>query len=347
MYFVCVKCYEFFKQEYQLNYLLATFPVPIVSWLNGITMGGGVGLSVHGKYRVATEKTVFAMPEVGIGFFPDVGGSFFLPRLKGHLGMYLALTGSQLKGSDVLRAGIATHFSFSDMEDEVVSEIENFFHSGMTFPNTSNEMVTKAVEQALEISCAASTQSNSNISTVLKMSGNNELLAPQSSIFKEENAHMLKEIESCFKGDSAQDIMNAVRIIATAETEAGLDKNAGWAIRALQAMERASPLALAVTHRQLQEGERLNDIGECLRMEYRIARQFMQYPAQGTFFEGVRAQLVDKDRSPKWKPETLDDVTEEMVDAFFKPLEDPADELVFLHEKVKQEASAVNQGANL
>ncbi|XP_050715797.1 3-hydroxyisobutyryl-CoA hydrolase, mitochondrial-like isoform X1 [Eriocheir sinensis] len=99
----------FFRDEYILNCLIGTLHIPYIALIDGITMGGGVGLSVHGQYRVATERTVFAMPETGIGLFPDVGGSHFLPRLGGRLGMFLALTGHRLKGRDVLKAGIATH----------------------------------------------------------------------------------------------------------------------------------------------------------------------------------------------------------------------------------------------
>ncbi|XP_078040374.1 3-hydroxyisobutyryl-CoA hydrolase isoform X2 [Augochlora pura] len=99
----------FFRKEYTQNHLIATYKIPYVALINGITLGGGVGLSIHGKYRVATEKTLFAMPETAIGLFPDVGGSYFLPRLQGKLGVYLGLTGERLKGMDVLHAGIATH----------------------------------------------------------------------------------------------------------------------------------------------------------------------------------------------------------------------------------------------
>lgn len=88
---------------------IGNLKIPYVALIDGITMGGGVGLSVHGKFRVATERTVFAMPETGIGLFPDVGGSFFLPRLVGELGTFLALTGHRLKGADCLLSGIATH----------------------------------------------------------------------------------------------------------------------------------------------------------------------------------------------------------------------------------------------
>ncbi|KAI9182891.1 3-hydroxyisobutyryl-CoA hydrolase [Blastocladiella emersonii ATCC 22665] len=101
---------QFMKEEYALNHLIATTPKPYVALIDGITMGGGVGVSVHAPFRVATEKTMFAMPETAIGLFPDVGGTFFLPRLDGELGTYLALTGARLTGSDVVATRIATHY---------------------------------------------------------------------------------------------------------------------------------------------------------------------------------------------------------------------------------------------
>lgn len=101
---------NFFKEEYYLNHKIGNYKIPYVAFIDGITMGGGVGLSVHGMFRVATEKTLFAMPETGIGLFPDVGGSHFLSRLIGKLGLFLSLTGFRLKGRDVLKAGLATHF---------------------------------------------------------------------------------------------------------------------------------------------------------------------------------------------------------------------------------------------
>ncbi|KAI9291008.1 ClpP/crotonase [Neoconidiobolus thromboides FSU 785] len=100
----------FFKEEYQLNHKIGTLNTPFVAIMDGITMGGGVGISVHAPFRIATEKTVFAMPECSIGLFPDVGGTFFLPRLDGELGTYLGLTGHRLTGRDVFIAGIATHY---------------------------------------------------------------------------------------------------------------------------------------------------------------------------------------------------------------------------------------------
>lgn len=90
---------KFFKTEYTMNYMIGTLKIPYIAFIDGIVMGGGVGLSVHGRYRIATEKTLIAMPETAIGLFPDVGGSYFLPRLQGKLGYYLGLTGFRLKGT--------------------------------------------------------------------------------------------------------------------------------------------------------------------------------------------------------------------------------------------------------
>ncbi|MBV8976397.1 MAG: enoyl-CoA hydratase/isomerase family protein [Alphaproteobacteria bacterium] len=101
---------DFYRDEYRLDAAIKRFPKPYVALISGIVMGGGVGVSVHGSHRVADETTSFAMPETGIGLFPDVGGSFFLPRCPGEIGMYLALTGARLKTADCLYAGVATHF---------------------------------------------------------------------------------------------------------------------------------------------------------------------------------------------------------------------------------------------
>ena len=100
---------DFFADEYRLNTLIKRYPKPYTALIDGIVMGGGVGLSVHGRYRVGTEKTLFAMPEVGIGFFPDVGGTAFLPRCPGGLGTYLAMTGARIGQADALAAGVLTH----------------------------------------------------------------------------------------------------------------------------------------------------------------------------------------------------------------------------------------------
>jgi enoyl-CoA hydratase len=105
---------QFFHTEYRLNHLLFTYAKPIIAFIDGITMGGGVGISLPAKYRVATENTRFAMPESGIGLFPDVGGGWFLPRLEGRVGVFLALTGARINGAEALALGLATHYLPAD-----------------------------------------------------------------------------------------------------------------------------------------------------------------------------------------------------------------------------------------
>lgn len=114
---------RFFHDEYQLNHLLFTYPKPVVSFMDGITMGGGVGISQPARFRVATENTRFAMPETGIGLFPDVGGGWYLSRLEGRVGIYLALTGARIDGSDCLALGLATHFLPADQLPEAKARI--------------------------------------------------------------------------------------------------------------------------------------------------------------------------------------------------------------------------------
>lgn len=114
----------FWSREYALNVVIKRYAKPYVAIMDGVTMGGGVGISVHGGFRVATERTVFAMPETGIGFYPDVGGTYFLPRLPGRLGVWMGLTGARLSGADALAAGLATHFVASGDVPALLAALE-------------------------------------------------------------------------------------------------------------------------------------------------------------------------------------------------------------------------------
>ncbi|KAH8551806.1 ClpP/crotonase-like domain-containing protein [Umbelopsis sp. PMI_123] len=140
---------KFFEDEYKVDHFIATMTTPFVSVMNGITMGGGVGLSVHAAFRIATENTLFAMPETAIGFFPDVGGSFFLSRLDGHIGAYLGMTGKRLKGLDVLYAGIATHYVPSNRLPALEARLSEL--------ETQNlDVINDAIEDFTEVDTAES-----------------------------------------------------------------------------------------------------------------------------------------------------------------------------------------------
>lgn len=266
---------NFFREEYNLNALIGSYKPDYVAMIDGITMGGGVGLSVHGKYRVATERTMFAMPETAIGLFPDVGGGYFLPRLDGKLGLYLGLTGFRLKGKDVLKAGIATHYVESKNLD------------------------------ALEKELLASKNSSDVAATLEKFN-----IRDSSEFVLAKN---LNQINECFSSPTVESILTA------------LEKDGSeWAQSTLKTLAKMSPLSMKVTKKQLDLG-RTMDLRSCLRMEYRMAVHCL---IDSDFKEGVRALLIDRDQSPKWKPTTLGEVTEQQVERFFGALPD-ADELKF------------------
>ncbi len=128
---------DFFREEYSLNRQIHLFPAFYVAFLDGIVMGGGAGISIHGVYRVVTENTLFAMPETGIGFFPDVGASYFLPRLPGQTGMFLALTGSRIGAADMIYLGLATHYVQSNRHEGLAEALMNC---------ESHEMVCREVD---------------------------------------------------------------------------------------------------------------------------------------------------------------------------------------------------------
>jgi 3-hydroxyisobutyryl-CoA hydrolase len=141
---------DYFNKEFVLDHLIATYPKPYVAFMDGITMGGGFGLSMHAPFRIATEKTLFAMPETNIGYFPDVGGSFFLSRMDGEIGTYLGLTSERLKGYDNFFAGIATHYVPSRRLDELQARLSELKHPGnkQDFYNLINSTIEEFAEDA-------------------------------------------------------------------------------------------------------------------------------------------------------------------------------------------------------
>src|SRR6516162_10069522 len=121
----------FFREEYELIRSIHRFPKPYIAIIDGITMGGGAGISVNGAYRIATERTLFAMPETAIGLFPDVGATRFLNRCPGHIGRYLGLTGVRLGAADTLYCGFATHFVPRDRVAQMVAALSESFDAGV------------------------------------------------------------------------------------------------------------------------------------------------------------------------------------------------------------------------
>jgi len=260
-----VQARRFFFTEYRLNDLLHRYPKPVVAIMDGVTMGGGVGLSMPAKYRVATERITFAMPETGIGLFPDVGGGWYLPRLPGKTGLWLALTGARLKATDCLELGIATH------------------------------VVDSAATGALK---AAIVGEPHRIEALLSDHPANVAEAPI-------RAHR-ETIDRLFAGETVEAIFGALA-----------SDGGDWAGEQLKSLKTKSPQTLKVAHRQLRLGAGMASFAENMAMEYRIGARVV---ARHDFIEGVRAVIVDKDNAPRWSPETIEGVSEAMLDEIFLPL---------------------------
>jgi len=253
----------FYGEEYQLNTCIKHFPKPYIALLDGITMGGGVGLSVHGSHRIATEKLTFAMPETGIGLFPDVGGSYFLPRCPGEVGMYLGLTGARTKAADALYAGIATQM----------------------VPSAAIPALVEALVEAEDVDAAIARH---------QVPAGDAPIAPHR-----------EAIDRLFAGNSVEEII------------AHLDADGSeWAAQQAAILRTKSPTSMKITFHQLREGAKLS-FDDCMRMEYRLVHRILH---GHDFYEGVRAVIVDKDQSPKWKPAALADVSAADIDAYFAPL---------------------------
>ncbi|CAM5680013.1 putative 3-hydroxyisobutyryl-CoA hydrolase [Streptomyces afghaniensis 772] len=247
---------RFFASEYRLNARIAEYPVPVVSLIDGVCMGGGLGLSVHGSFRVVTESAVLAMPETGIGFFPDVGASYFLPRLPGAIGMYLGLTGHRLDAADALYTGLATHFVPRDGLDAVADALAD--------------------------------NAGDPVDVVLNR------LAGRSPVAESGLAKVRGDLDRAFGAATVGEIEKRLRHLDTP-----------WAAAALVALESASPQSLEITHALLARG-RQRTLRECLGAELALTRTTIRTP---DFLEGVRAALVDKDRTPDWQRASLGERT--------------------------------------
>lgn len=277
---------DFFGLEYTLDHLIASYPKPYISIMDGVTMGGGVGLSVHAPFRIATERTLFAMPETAIGFFPEVGGSFFLPRLDGQLGTYLALTSERLHGAQALYAGIATHYIDSSVLSNLTARL-----SELVFKDTA----------------PLTDRLNLVNSTIAEFSTG---LPADQPVWPAGN--LRRAIDRCFKYNTVQEIFQALERESSPDSPPDHQKE--WARNTLDTLSARSPTSLKVALRQMRLGRDWS-IAEAFQREYHISSRFMRHP---DFVEGVSARLLTKPpRSANWQPASLEDVSAEAVNDFF------------------------------
>ncbi|KAL5704729.1 3-hydroxyisobutyryl-CoA hydrolase [Ranunculus cassubicifolius] len=290
---------KFFWDEFGLTYIIATFSKPQVAILNGYVMGGGVGISIHGRFRVVTENTIFSMPETALGISTDTGCSYYLPRVQGCFGVYLGLTGARLDGAEMLACGLATHYVSS-------SKLE-------------------ALEEAL---IQVNTSDSRVISLIIDEFSHRPELKAKSAY------NSLDIINKCFSKGTIEEILGAL------EKEAKRTPKEEWLNRAILLMKKASPISLKFTLRSIQKGSKEN-IAEAHIREYRIMSHVLTKEMSPDFFEGCRAVLLDKDKSPKWQPARLEDVTDEMVEHYFTKVDDREWEDLRLYTRPQQPAYVV------
>jgi enoyl-CoA hydratase/carnithine racemase len=242
---------RFWADEYRLNALIADYEKPYVALMDGIVMGGGVGLSAHGSHRIVTDRTMLAMPECGIGLITDVGGTFVLGHAPGYLGTYLGLTGTRLKADGALYTGFADDYVPHDRLADLTAKLVE----------TGDTALIAEFTEAIE-------------------PGNLRTVQP--------------EIDAVFSADDPVEILHKLDDAAV---------EGSWQEAAAKAMHRGSPLSILCTHRAIVEARGMDSLREALKMEYRFVSRCMEH---ADFLEGVRAQIIDKDRNPKWRHASLE-----------------------------------------
>lgn len=260
---------DFWRDEYHLNAQIARYPKPYVALMDGVVMGGGVGVSAHGGVRVVTERSKVGMPETTIGFVPDVGGTFLLSRAPGETGTHLALTGTPIGAADAVYTGMADHYVPSERLPDLVAALSE--------AGTEAD-VTEAVGRFAEIVPAAPLEA------------------------------LRGWIDACYSADTAEEIV--ARLRAHGDPEAA---------RAADTIGAKSPTAVKTTLAALRRARGLATLEEVLEQEYRVSTAALTWP---DLAEGIRAQVIDKDRDPRWSPATLAEVTDADVDRAFAPAPD-------------------------
>ncbi|NVO26959.1 enoyl-CoA hydratase/isomerase family protein [Donghicola sp. C2-DW-16] len=254
---------QFWADEYRMNNRLATYAKPIVSFMHGFVMGGGVGVGCHVKHRIVGDTTRIAMPECGIGLVPDVGGTALLAAAPGHLGEYLGLTGARMDAGDAIRAGFADHYIAESAWDD---------------------LKTQLIETG-DITALTAT------------------------------LHPAPEASLTLKQDLIDELFSADTLTALFDR---LETNSSdFAADTLKSLRHHAPLAMATSMTLIRRQRPTPDLKDALTWEYRCTYRAQE---QGDFLEGIRAQVIDKDRTPKWTHASPADLTQAEIDRMIEPL---------------------------
>lgn len=252
---------DFWFDEYLLNSQIAHYPKPFVALMDGLVMGGGVGLSAHASHRVVTDRTTVGMPEVKIGLIPDVGGTYLLARAPGQTGLHVALTAGSVNGVDAIALGLADRLVRHEQQDDLIRRIADIGPTA-ALAELSDDVTSSPIMAARGW------------------------------------------IDQCYSDGTVESIL--AKLSASSSPDALL---------AAGAVAAASPTSLRLTLRAVRSAEDLT-LEEALNQEYRLVSSLLWAP---DLVEGIRAQVIDKDRNPGWTPATLGEVSDELIEEYFRP----------------------------
>ena len=257
---------RFWREEFPLNYAISHYGKPYVALMDGIVMGGGVGVASHGKHRIVTERTKLAMPETGIGYVPDVGATWLLPRAPGETGTWMGLTGEIIGAADAIYAGLADVCVPSERLDALVEAL------GELRGGASDEQVRAVMDRFAVVPGESQLQANRDL------------------------------IGRCFGFDTVEEIVEALN-----------KEDDAFAVKTREVIAKRSPTSLKLALRLLRLGRGSSSLVECLEREFTVASELLH---NHDFYEGVRAAVIDKDRNPKWRPLTLEEVGEAELEKY-------------------------------
>ena len=262
----------FFAEEYTLDLTIHRYRKPIVALMDGYVLGGGMGLVQGADLRVVTERSRLGMPEVAIGYFPDVGGSYFLPRIPGEMGIYLGVTGTQIGAADALYCGLADWYLDSAKLGLLDEKLDQLDWQETPLKDLQGVLAQLAVQQLSDAPLAT--------------------LRPA--------------IDHFFALPDVPSMVEQLREVTVADSHE-------WALATADLLESRSPLAMGVTLEMLRRGRHLS-LEDCFALELHLDRQWFE---RGDLIEGVRALLIDKDKTPRWNPPTLQALDAEHIASFF------------------------------
>ncbi len=269
----------FFAKEFFLDYQIHNYPKPIICWGSGIVMGGGMGLMNGCSHRIVTENSRLAMPEVGIGYYPDVGGSWFLNKVPEPFGLFLGLSGSPINGLDAIGLGLADYFVSNSRKEQLISEL-------CLTSESNHQDINSIVDQIIEGLAESSSLEKGGLTRRIDKHGG--------------------AIEKAMAGGNLSDIYKRLYSINSEDK---------WIARMQKNLAYGSPLAALVVQKQLKKFKGL-PLWDIFKKEMIMTAQFLRHRE---FPEGVRARLVDKDNNPNWTFKEFTAIKPEIVDNFFNP----------------------------